>query len=131
MHLQAISRLASIYLSDKNYIHAASCYSKLVALDSTNGYYWGQMAFCCSKMGITPPVISFYHKALHYNPNSIETAKLLVNCRLRIALCLNCFSSFRQNREKAVSSHVRSRQRSGAMLHPESRKYQTLTRSKS
>ncbi len=75
----AKARLAHIYKSQKEFGSAIELYSDLVKADSTNGYFYSQLAQCCSKFGLSEPAIDYYITATTLNPTDYESAKDLVN----------------------------------------------------
>ena len=79
IHIPAKARLAHVYKSQKEYLPAIELFSDLVKHDSTNGYFFKQLAFCCNKFGFNEPVISYYEKAIALNPNDLESGRLLIN----------------------------------------------------
>lgn len=79
MYIPAKARLAHVYKSQKEYLPAIEMFSSLVKLDSSNSYFYKQLAFCCNKFGFNEPVISYYEKAIALNPNDLESGRLLIN----------------------------------------------------
>ncbi len=68
LHIPAKARLAKVYKSQKDYIQAIEMFSDLVKLDTNNGYFYSQLAYCCNKFGFNEPVITYYKKAIELNP---------------------------------------------------------------
>lgn len=78
-HIAARANLALLYKNNHEWVKAVDNFAWLANADSTNGYYYSQLAFCCSKAGISVPVIPYYIKAIELNPTDYESAKQLVN----------------------------------------------------
>jgi len=79
LHIAAKIRLASIYKDMNEYLKAVELFGRLVKQDTTNGYYYSQLAYCCKKAGIDFPVIGYYKMAIQLNPNDLVSARSLIN----------------------------------------------------
>lgn len=79
LHISARVRLAQIYKGQKDYIPAIELFSDLIELDSTNGYFYSQLAYCCDKFGFDDPVIGYYEKAVELNPNDLKSGRSLIS----------------------------------------------------
>jgi len=75
----AKARLASIYKSQRDYSKAMEWYAQLVKSDTTNGYFYSQLAWCCSKFGLFEPVVPYYLKAIELNPNDLRSITELIS----------------------------------------------------
>ncbi len=79
LYIPAIVKLAKVYKSEKDYLPAIDLFSKCVRLDSTNGHFYAELAYCCNKFGFNEPVIYYYEKAIELNPDDLESCQALVN----------------------------------------------------
>jgi len=79
LHIPAKAQLAKIYKAEKEYLKAMELYSDLIKIDTNNGYFYSQLAYCCNKFGLQSPVIGFYEKAIQLNPNDITSCKQLIS----------------------------------------------------
>lgn len=79
LHIPSLNNMAKIYKRIKDYSKAISLYSKLVKNDTTNGFYYSQLAYCCKKYGLNEPVIYYYEKAVELNPMDLESGNNLAN----------------------------------------------------
>jgi len=77
--VSTLVRLATIYKGDREYLKAIDLYSKLVQKDSTNGFFYSQLAWCCSKMALAMPALDYYIRAWHLNSSDLNSAKGIVN----------------------------------------------------
>lgn len=77
-HINAKIRLASIYRGDRDYLKATDLYSQLVKKDSTNGYFYSQLAWCTAKLGLTQPATDYYITAWHLNSSDLTSAKGII-----------------------------------------------------
>lgn len=77
LHIPALNSLAKVYKHTNSFKEAIETYTKLVNSDSTNGYYYAQLAYCCKKFGFTEPVIFYYEKAISLNENDLESGNNL------------------------------------------------------
>ncbi|MGE4288781.1 MAG: hypothetical protein AB7E36_08840 [Salinivirgaceae bacterium] len=79
LHIPAKARLAKINKDQKEYLHAADYYSQLVKHDSMNSFFYGELAYCCQKMGLIPPATEYYQKALSLNPTNLKTGRQFIS----------------------------------------------------
>jgi tetratricopeptide (TPR) repeat protein len=79
LHIPAKARLAKVYKDQKEYLYATDYYSQLVKHDSTNSFFYSELAYCCQKMGLIPPAIDYYQKAISLNPQNLKTGHQFVS----------------------------------------------------
>lgn len=79
LHIPAKARLAKVYKNQKQYKLAIDMYSNLIEQDTTNGFFYAELAYCCNKFGLKQPVMYFYEKAIALNPYDFESCRFLVN----------------------------------------------------
>lgn len=72
-HLQALNQLGVIYMKESNHKNAQACYEQLIQLDSTNSYYYKNLAKIKSKQGLLSSAIQLYDSSLFYNPDDLES----------------------------------------------------------
>jgi tetratricopeptide (TPR) repeat protein len=78
LFLPAKARLASIYTMQQNYLPAIELYSSLIRQDSTNGYFYSKLAYCCGEIGMIPAAINYYNQAISLNSGDENAANNLV-----------------------------------------------------
>lgn len=72
-HVQALNQLGKIYLKEDDTPRAQRCYQQLLNLDSTNSYYYKNLARIKAKQGIMSRAIQLYDSALIFNPDDLES----------------------------------------------------------
>lgn len=75
LNIPAKVKMAQLYKSQKAYIKAADYLTQLIKQDSTNGYFYSELAYCCDKISLIQPAMSFYQKAITYNPNDLKSGQ--------------------------------------------------------
>jgi tetratricopeptide (TPR) repeat protein len=78
LHIPAKARIAKVYLNQKEYLKAMDYYSQLVKQDTNNAYFYSELAYCCDKMGLKEPSISFYLQTITLNPLDLKSANELI-----------------------------------------------------
>ena len=79
LHIPAKARLAKVFKDQKEYLYAADYYSQLVKHDSTNSFFYAELAYCCQKMGLTLPATEYYQKAISLNPTNLKTGRQFIS----------------------------------------------------
>lgn len=83
-HLQALNQLGILYQKEDNHASAQACYEQLIQLDSTNSYYYKNLAKIKSKRGFISSAIQLYDSALWYNPEDLESIISLAEIYLEL-----------------------------------------------
>ncbi len=78
LHIPAKAKLAKVYKSQKEYENAIKLFLGLVKLDTANGYFYSQLAYCCKKSGLKTKAVTYYEKAIELNPQDLESGKHLI-----------------------------------------------------
>jgi tetratricopeptide (TPR) repeat protein len=79
LHIPAKARLAKVFKDQKEYLYATGYYSQLVKYDSTNSFFYSELAYCCQKMGLTIPATEYYKKAISLNPTNLKTGRQFIS----------------------------------------------------
>jgi tetratricopeptide (TPR) repeat protein len=77
-------QIATIGEKENNYLEAFKSYQKLNQLDSTNTFYWKELARISSRMERAKEAISYLKKAVSLDDNDIESIASLANLYLNI-----------------------------------------------
>ncbi len=77
-------QIATIGEKESNYFEAFKTYQKLNQLDSTNTFYWKELARISSRMERSKEAISYLKKAVSLDDNDIESIASLANLYLNI-----------------------------------------------
>jgi tetratricopeptide (TPR) repeat protein len=81
---EILLQIATIGEKENNYIEAFKSYQKLNQLDSTNTFYWKELARISSRMERSKDAISYLKKAINLDGNDIESIASLANLYLNI-----------------------------------------------
>jgi tetratricopeptide (TPR) repeat protein len=81
---EVLLQIALIGEKEYNYLEAFKCYQKLNQLDSTNTFYWKELARISSRMERPKDAISYLKKAINLDENDIESIASLANLYLNI-----------------------------------------------
>lgn len=79
LHIPAKARLAKVFKDQKEFLYAADYYSQLVKQDSTNSFFYAELAYCCQKIGLTAPATEYYQKAISLNPTNLKTGRQFIS----------------------------------------------------
>ena len=77
-------QIAIIGEKENNYLEAFKSYQKLTQLDSTNTFYWKELARISSRMERSKEAITYLKKAVNLDGNDIESIASLANLYLSI-----------------------------------------------
>ena len=77
-------QIAIIGEKENNYLEAFKSYQKLNQLDSTNTFYWKELARISSRMERSKEAITYLKKAVNLDGNDIESIASLANLYLSI-----------------------------------------------
>ena len=77
-------QIAAIGEKENNYLEAFKSYQKLNQLDSTNTFYWKELARISSRMERSKEAITYLKKAVNLDGNDIESIASLANLYLSI-----------------------------------------------
>lgn len=77
-------QIAAIGEKENNYLEAFKSYQKLNQLDSTNTFYWKELARISSRMERSKDAILYLKKAVNLDGNDIESIASLANLYLNI-----------------------------------------------
>jgi tetratricopeptide (TPR) repeat protein len=81
---EILLQIATIGEKENNYIEAFKSYQKLNQLDSTNTFYWKELARISVRMERSKDAISYLKKAINLDGNDIESIASLANLYLNI-----------------------------------------------
>lgn len=81
---EILLQIAIIGEKENNYLEAFKSYQKLNQLDSTNTFYWKELARISSRMERSKDAISYLKKAISLDGNDIESIASLANLYLNI-----------------------------------------------
>jgi tetratricopeptide (TPR) repeat protein len=81
---EILLQIATIGEKENNYLEAFKSYQKLNQLDSTNTFYWKELARISSRMELSKDAISYLKKAVSLDENDIESIASLANLYLNI-----------------------------------------------
>ena len=81
---EILLQIATIGEKENNYSEAFKSYQKLNQLDSTNTFYWKELARISSRMERSKDAISYLKKAISLDGNDIESIANLANLYLNI-----------------------------------------------
>ena len=81
---EILLQIAIIGEKENNYLEAFKSYQKLNQLDSTNAFYWKELARISSRMERSKDAISYLKKAISLDGNDIESIANLANLYLNI-----------------------------------------------
>jgi tetratricopeptide (TPR) repeat protein len=81
---EILLQIATIGEKENNYIEAFKSYQKLNCLDSTNTFYWKELARISSRMEHSKEAIAYLKKAVSLDDNDIENIASLANLYLNI-----------------------------------------------
>lgn len=74
-HILSLARIAAIQKNKKDWLNAMESYTKLINQDSINAYFYSQLAFCCSKIGLTQHASEYYFTAYKLNTKDFKSVK--------------------------------------------------------
>ncbi len=74
-YIAAKAKLAGLYKGRKDYIKASDIYTQLIKQDSANGYFYSQLAYCCSKLGLKNAASDYYFTAFKLNIQDFYSVK--------------------------------------------------------
>ena len=81
---EILLQIATIGEKENNYLEVFKSYQKLNQLDSTNTFYWKELARISSRMERSKDAISYLKKAISLDGNDIESIASLANLYLNI-----------------------------------------------
>ena len=81
---EILLQIAMIGEKENNYLEAFKSYQKLNQIDSTNTFYWKELARISSRMERSKDAISYLKKAVSLDENDIESIASLANLYLNI-----------------------------------------------
>jgi tetratricopeptide (TPR) repeat protein len=81
---EILLQIATIGEKESNSLEAFKSYQKLNQLDSTNTFYWKELARISSRMERSKEAISYLKKAINLDKNDIESIASLANLYLNI-----------------------------------------------
>ena len=81
---EILLQIAMIGEKENNYLEAFKSYQKLNQIDSTNTFYWKELARISSRMERSKDAISYLKKAVRLDENDIESIASLANLYLNI-----------------------------------------------
>ena len=80
---KALLALAQIYARQKQYGGSVICYTKLIAMDSLNSYYYKQMGIVALQAAMGGVAFANLMKAIELNPSDIESNALLADLLIK------------------------------------------------
>lgn len=80
----ALFQLGQLYARNTQFEDAYACYQSLISRDSTNSFYYKQLAIVASQANDELLSIGSFMKAVKYNPRDIEAYAMLGNALLDI-----------------------------------------------
>ncbi len=81
---EILLQIATIVEKESNFLEAFKSYQKLNQLDSTNTFYWKELARICSRMERSKEAIFYLKKAVSLDDDDIEGIASLANLYLNI-----------------------------------------------
>lgn len=75
MNVLAKARKAAILKSRKEYLEASELYANLIKQDSMNSYFYSQLAYCTSKLGLSDHAAEYYFTAYKLNTDDFKSVK--------------------------------------------------------